>query len=369
MNALVSISSLDRRTDSADLDIHRINTVPIVVISPHNQCDCHCVMCDIWKIRDAKEFSVADLERQIASFRELSVRWVVFTGGEPQKNSRLPILARMLRDEGIRVTLLTAGLLLDSQAEAIAVTVDDVIVSLDGPPALHNRIRRVPRAFERLSGGVQELRRLRPGIPLHARCTVQKLNHNSLRATAVAARDIGLNSISFLAADVSSSAFNRESLSSAERQEHVALNAIEVDALQQEIQRLIHEHAGDLASGFISESPAKLERIVRHFRAYLGQLEPVAPHCNAPWISAVIEAGGDVRPCFFHRPLGNTRDGTLQEILNGPQARQFRKNLDIANDPICRRCVCSLYVPNPEAFDARPVKTAQATQRREERNG
>src|ERR1700716_67539 len=98
MNALVSISSLDRRTDSADLDIHRIHTVPIVVISPHNQCDCHCVMCDIWKIRDAKEFSVADLERQIASFRQLSVRWVVLTGGEPQKNSRLPILAKMLRD-------------------------------------------------------------------------------------------------------------------------------------------------------------------------------------------------------------------------------------------------------------------------------
>ena len=115
-------------------------------------------MCDIWRIRDAKEFSVADLERQIASFRDLGVRWVVFTGGEPQKNSRLPILARMLRDEGIRVTLLTAGLLLAAQAEAIAATVDDVIVSLDGPPALHNRIRRVPKAFERLAAGVQELR-------------------------------------------------------------------------------------------------------------------------------------------------------------------------------------------------------------------
>lgn len=368
MTTLISISTSSHRIDSADLDVHRVHTVPIVVISPHNQCDCHCVMCDIWKIRDAKEFSVTDLERQIASFRELHVRWVVFTGGEPQKNSRLPILARMLRDEGIRVTLLTAGLLLDAQAEAIAETVDDVIVSLDGPPSLHNRIRRVPKAFERLTAGVKELRLLRPEIPIRARCTVQKQNHCSLRATAVSAREIGLTSISFLAADVSSSAFNRQSSSPAERQEQVALNTVEVEALEQEIQCLIDEHAGDLTSGFIAESPAKLGRIVQHFRACLGQLEPVAPRCNAPWVSAVIEAGGDVRPCFFHPPLGNAHDGALHEILNSPEALEFRRNLDIASDPICQRCVCSLYVPNPETFEASPTIGAQAADGREERN-
>jgi Fe-coproporphyrin III synthase len=343
--------------------------MPIVVISPHNQCDCRCVMCDIWKIRDPKEISIADLERYIASFRDFSVRWVVFTGGEPQKNSRLPILARMLRDEGIRVTLLTAGLLLDAQAEAIAATVDDVIVSLDGPFSLHNRIRRVPRAFERLAAGVQELRRLRPGIRVCGRCTVQKLNHCSLRATVVSAREIGLNSISFLAADITSSAFNHRFVSSGKGHEQIALNAIEVEALDQEVQRLIREHACDLKSGFIVESPAKLERIVRHFRAGLGQLEPIAPRCNAPWVSAVIEAGGDVRPCFFHHPLGNTRDGTLHEILNSPTALQFRKNLDIATDPICQRCVCSLYVPKVETLDVGSTFTARATRRRDERNG
>lgn len=363
MNTLVSISTSDPSADKTSHDVHRVHTVPIVVISPHNQCDCHCVMCDIWKIREAKEFSVADLERQIASFRDLSVRWVVFTGGEPQKNSRFPVLARMLREEGIRVTLLTAGLLLASQAEAIAATVDDVIVSLDGPPALHNRIRRVPRAFERLTAGVQELRRIRPGIPVHARCTVQKSNHRSLRATAVAARDNGLNSISFLAADVSSSAFNGQPLSLLKREEQVGLNAVEVDELEREIGLLIQEHDGDLNSGFISESPAKLRRIVRHFRAHLGQLEPFAPRCNAPWVSAVIDAEGDVRPCFFHRSLGNTRDGTFHEIMNGARALQFRRNLDITNDPICQRCVCSLYVPNSGPDTRSGVTTGQASSR------
>jgi hypothetical protein len=209
---------------------------------------------------------------------------------------------------------------------------------------------------------VQELKRLRPEISIAGRCTVQKLNHCSLRATAVSARELDLNSISFLAADVSSSAFNHQSVPSIGRPEQIALNAGEVEALAQEVQCLVREHAGDFDSGYIVESPAKLERIVQHFRAGLGQWQAVAPRCNAPWVSAVIEADGLVRPCFFHRPLGNTRDGTLLEILNSPQALQFRKTLDIATDPICRQCVCSLYIPAGEMNADFGVTTATASQ-------
>ena len=349
--------------------MHRVQTMPVIVISPHNQCDCHCVMCDIWKIREPKEFSVTDLEGQMASFRALGVQWVVFTGGEPQRNSHLPTMAEMLRTEGIRVTLLTAGLLLDTQAELIVAAVDDVIVSLDGPSALHNRIRRVPRAFERLADGVKTLRRLRPDIPVSARCTIQKLNHRSLRATVASARDMGLHSISFLAADVSSSAFNHPSSPSIDLQETIALDADEVDALEQEIHCLIQEHAGDIASGFIAENPAKLQRIVRHFRARLGQIEPVSPRCNAPWVSAVVEAGGEVRPCFFHPSFGNTRGRELREIVNSPEALQFRANLDVATDPICRRCVCSLYIPDPQEFAASSAGKPPRGIRNGDRNG
>jgi hypothetical protein len=59
----------------------------------------------------------------------------------------------------------------------------------------------------------------------------------------------------------------------------------------------------------------------------------------------------------------------LHEILNSPQALQFRRNLDIASDPTCQRCVCSLFVPTPGAFDASPTVGAQAAYGGEERNG
>lgn len=347
MSTLVSIST-PRESANSHAAAHQILTMPVVVISPHNQCNCRCLMCDIWRIREPQEIMPADLEQQLASFRQLGVRWVVFTGGEPQLNDRLGSLARMLGSEGIRVTMLTAGLLLEPHAESIAATMDDVIVSLDGPPAVHNRIRRVPEAFERLAAGVKALRQIRSEIAVRGRCTVQKANHHSLCAVVQSAKEIGLDSISFLAADLTSAAFNRPQGWPPDRQDRVALNVDEIEVLEAELERLIREHSLDLDSGFVLESAGKLRRLVLHFRAHLGVAQPIAPRCNAPWVSAVIEASGDVRPCFFHPALGNIHRQALHDIVNSPEALQFRANLDIAANPVCRRCVCSLHIQRQE---------------------
>jgi MoaA/NifB/PqqE/SkfB family radical SAM enzyme len=149
-----------------------------------------------------------------------------------------------------------------------------------------------------------------------------------------------LNGISFLAADVTSEAFNRPGSWPIHRQSQIALCHDEISVLEREIEKLI---PWNLNSGFVAESPAKLERIVRHFEAHLGEVEPVAPRCNAPWVSAVVETDGTVRPCFFHPPVGQTNpETTLFDVINGSRAMEFRGTLDVASNPVCRRCVCSL---------------------------
>jgi MoaA/NifB/PqqE/SkfB family radical SAM enzyme len=341
MSTLVSISAPG---ESGALASHHIHALPVLVIFPHNQCNCRCVMCDIWRIREAREITPSELEEQLISFRKLGVRWIVFSGGEPQLNEKWSYLARIVRSAGSRVTILTAGLLLKSQAQVVAASVDDVIVSLDGPPAIHNKIRRVPNAFEQMADGVKALRQIRPDMPIRARCTVQKANHRMLHAITQSAKEIGLNSISFLAADLTSSAFNRPEGWLPDRVNRVALLPEEVDALADEVEHFIEEHQADLESGFVVETPGKLRRIVQHFRAHVGQAENVAPRCNAPWVSAVIESSGDVRPCFFHPVLGNIHRKAFIDIINTPEALSFRANLDVASNEICKNCVCSLYV-------------------------
>jgi Fe-coproporphyrin III synthase len=323
---------------------HYIESLPVLVLFPHNRCNCRCVMCDIWKIRQAREIMAQDLEPHLASMRRLGVRWVVISGGEPLLHSDLTALSRLLRNEGIRVTLLTAGLLLERYAHLIADHLDDVIVSLDGPPEVHDRIRGIPKAFERLARGVESLRTYRPAMPIQGRCTVQKANHNCLRAIVRTAQRLALNSISFLAADLTSEAFNRPQVWSRDRQAEVALETAEVKVLEGEVDALGRECAEEIRMGFVVENVEKLGRIVLHFKAQLGQAQPVAPQCNAPWVSAVIEADGTLRPCFFHPPLGNIYDRPLSDLLNAPNAINFRRTLDVASNAICRRCVCSLHL-------------------------
>lgn len=321
---------------------HVIHELPILILMVHSRCNCRCVMCDIWRTAETRELTLADLTPHLASIRELRVQWVVFSGGEPLMNPGLFALAAALRAMNIRITLLTTGLLLEKYAPQIRDTIDEVIVSLDGSATIHNEIRRVPLAYETMATGIDYLRSLGRDIPIRARTTIQRANHRHLRDTVRAARELGLNSISFLAADVTSTAFNRDLVWPLERQNQIALTHAELAALENEIELLIRENAADIASGFIAESPEKLRRIVRHFRAQLGLEPPIAPLCNAPWVSAVLETDGSLRPCFFHPPIGNIHDTPLTATLNSATALSFRENLDIPTNLTCQRCVCSL---------------------------
>lgn len=330
---------------------NRIRELPILLLLPHNRCNCHCLMCDIWKIREVREITENDLTPHLSSLRELKVKWIVFSGGEPLMHSHLPVLCRSLRREGMRLTLLTSGLLIERHAATICELFDDVIVSLDGPREVHDAIRRVRGAYDQLQRGVCLLRMLRPDLTVHGRCTVQKENCAHLRNTVWTAHSLMLDSISFLAADVTSSAFNRPGGWPEERVSEVALDADDVNVLDEEIQALITDCRREFKSGFIVEKPEKLRRIALHFQSQLGEVQPESPRCNAPWVSAVIEADGTVRPCFFHRPIGNIHDRSLSDIVNGDIALKFREQLDIATNPTCRNCVCSLYLEEADSSE------------------
>jgi MoaA/NifB/PqqE/SkfB family radical SAM enzyme len=299
-------------------------------------------MCDIWKRKEGREFHAADLERHRESIRTLGVKHVVLTGGEPLLNRELDAICGFFRDLGLRVTLLTTGLLLQKKANIVASGFDDIIISIDGPPDVHNRIRRVSGAFQTIQKGVMEVRVRQPRIPISCRTTVQKLNRTHLRATVSAARFLGLDRISFLAADVSSAAFNREERWAPERQNEIALSRAELSELEEEIELMIQTHQEDIDQGFIVESNAKLRRIATGFRERIEGTPPKAPICNAPWVSTVIEVDGSVRPCFFHPSIGNAHQLTLEEALNTEAALSFRSRLKIASDPTCQHCVCSL---------------------------
>jgi MoaA/NifB/PqqE/SkfB family radical SAM enzyme len=321
-----------------------ITRLPILILFPHSRCNCRCLMCDIWRATTSAELSAAEIAGWLGEWRRLGVRRVVLSGGEALLHTHLWELCDHLRAAQIGITILSTGLLLRRHAAELVRRCDDVVVSLDGPREIHNQIRNIPRAYEKLAEGVAAVKVADPRVLVTGRCTVQRANYRALRATAAAAQELGLDRISFLAADVSSEAFNRPGGWDDERAEQVALLADDLPLLAAEIDALKQERAADFASGYIAESPLKLRRrLSQYYAALLGQGDFFPNNCNAPWVSSVIESDGTVRPCFFQPPLGNIRQAaSLDVILNSPEAIAWRQGLDPQRDAICRKCVCTL---------------------------
>jgi len=215
-------------------------------------------------------------------------------------------------------------------------------IDLDGSEQVHDTIRRIPKAYQKLRNGVRSVKALDPNFRITARCVIQRLNFVDWPNIVDAAHELGLDQISFLPADVSTEAFNRPDLWTVDQVADVKLEAEQLSQLKAIIEILIGDYAADFTKGYIAESPDKIRRIYNYYAAFYGLVDFPLVRCNAPWVSTVVEANGTVRPCFFHPALGNIRETSLADLLNSPTAIAFRQNLDMDTDPICRKCVCSL---------------------------
>jgi MoaA/NifB/PqqE/SkfB family radical SAM enzyme len=344
MAVLTGPIEISRR--AASLVTGRIHSLPILALSVHSACNCRCVMCDIWKANaDKREISLETLDRHMEAIRDLHVRRVMLTGGEPLLHSNLWAFCERLRAEDIALSLVTTGLLIEPHAARIAALMDEVVISIDGDAGTHDEIRRVRDGFARIARGVTALRAEAHRPTIIARSVVQRSNFRSLAATIRAIERTGADRLSFLAADVTSPAFNRPEPWSPERQRQVALTAEDLSKFTGAIHGAEHACASSFASGFVEGGAASLWRIYEHYAALAGIRDWPGARCNAPWVSAVLEPTGVVRPCFFQPAYQTEAGADLDSVINSPHAIEFRRHLDVRTNETCKRCVCTLSLP------------------------
>ena len=323
-----------------------IRALPIVILMPHSACNCKCVMCDIWKDnKNLKQLTESDIQGLLSSLKKFGTREVVMSGGEALLNPNFFRLCEILHQQNIKISLLSTGLSLKKNVEQILTWVDNIIVSLDGNEEVHDRIRNIPNAFQKLKEGVQLIKSIDPKFRITARTVIHKLNFRIWDSIIDNAKEMGLDQISFLPADVSSHAFNREVLWNENRQHEILVEQNELPELSFVINVILENYKEDFESRFIAESPGKFRKIYSYYAAFYNLNPFPYKKCNAPWVSTVIEADGTVRPCFFHEPIGNIRDSSLEEILNSKESIQFRKDLDMDSNNTCVKCVCYLNLP------------------------
>jgi Fe-coproporphyrin III synthase len=346
--AVADIMSIDRRALATAVfvrlgeAVNRTFVLPLVIFYPTSRCNSRCISCDWWRHTGEDDLTLDEIETVAAALPALGTRVVAFSGGEPLLRPDVFDAAAMFRSHGVSLQLLTSGVLLDRSADRVGEHFSRVFVSLDAATEERYADIRGINALPALARGIARLRRVAPGVPVTARATLHRENFRELPHLIEHAKLLGLDGISFLATDVSSTAFGRASAGTATPAgTALRLTRDEVTEFTALVERTLAVYQADFESGFVAESPAKLRALPRYYAA-LGGDGPFPPvRCNAPWVSVVLEATGDVRPCFFHPPVGNVRRTPLAELVTR-NLRRFRETLDIHTDPTCARCVCTL---------------------------
>ena len=283
--------------------------------------------------------TVERLTHLLPSLRRLQTRIALLSGGEPLLNPAWADMARLLKENGQSVWLLTAGLALAKHARRVGQLCDSVTVSLDGTNSATYAAIRGLDAFDKVCEGIRAA--ADQGIPVGVRVTLQRANYRELPAFVDVARRAGARQVSFLAVDVGNPhAFGRTD----DSRPDVALRAADLVELERLLDQMERDHQDDFRSGFIAESPDKLRRLLQYFGAVSGAGEFPAVRCNAPEFSAVLGVGGRVQPCFFIQgPVSDAGHPDLESALNSAAMEDLRADIREQRRPECARCVCSMW--------------------------
>lgn len=322
-----------------------LERLPLVTLYLTERCNSRCVTCDYWRHGRA-DLNLEAAQRLLPQLLALQTRVALISGGEPLLNPQWEAIAQLLRDNGLRLYLLTSGLSLAKHAERAAGVFNAITVSLDGTDAATYEAIRGLNAFERVCGGVRAA--VATGVPVSLRVTVQRANYRQIPEFVRLGRTLGVCEVSFIAVDVANPhAFSREGDFGSE----LALRPEDLPVLEQILGVLEREHAADFQAGLIAESPRRLRHMLRYFTALCGLGEYPAVRCNAPEFSAVINARGQVSPCFFIAgPAASLWQSDLGSVLNSDPMSTLRGRIHAGERPECARCVCSLW-RDPDSRD------------------
>ncbi len=148
-------------------------------IHPSLRCNLACRHCySVSGPHGATVMDKATILAAIADAASLGYRRVVISGGEPFLYPHLTELCTAARAHGLRTAVVTNGHFLDERHLApLAPVLDQLVVSVDGPPALHAHMRGSARSLDRLTRGLGQLRSLGIGFGLIHTLTRRSLPH------------------------------------------------------------------------------------------------------------------------------------------------------------------------------------------------
>jgi MoaA/NifB/PqqE/SkfB family radical SAM enzyme len=317
------------------------------VLRVTNTCNLRCKQCGQWG--DHGVFRVLEPgtvrnELSTDQWKSVLLRLTKFCphiyifGGEPFARRDVLELARIAAQQGATIGINTNGTLLSSKsAEIVESGLDYIIVSLDGPQEVNDKVRIGSRGFTTVTEGIRELvaqkRYLRSSFPqIELIMTLTVENQDRIVETAQIAKSLCVDVFAvgfgiFTTAELAS-------LSSRQAREEFGrdpkffsafvrdMSGINPELIEQQMKQVRE----DWGSRFKSYPPIRFQ-----IREYFQHPERplVSGPCTTPWRSMQIMPNGDMAFCsdFPDFVVGNVADGDLLKLWNGSGSRAWRNRI------------------------------------------
>jgi MoaA/NifB/PqqE/SkfB family radical SAM enzyme len=336
-----------------------------IILAVNNVCNLHCKMCDVGTQYTESNFYdhmmgtkplnmplelITRIVDQTAEYFPKAKLGYAFT--EPGVYPHLIESLAYADSKNLFTSVTTNGLMLAKQADDLCKAgLDELIISLDGPPAIHNVIRGNKHSFEKAMEGIEKLiafRGRRPRISVF--CAITEWNIGHLVEFAEIFKDIPLKQMGFM-----HTVFTTESISAAHNlvygnaYEATPSNMKEIHLENYDLLKLYEELQALKAKKYsfpISFSPEiKTYEKLREF--YQEPEKKIGKLCGDAFENLMIKTDGTVIPAHsrcYKVTVGSLYKNTMHELWNASPLVAFRKDLLKAGGlfPACSRC-CSAF--------------------------
>ena len=327
------------------------------------RCNLQCTMCGQWGVAGSSreltpealrsELTLEQLQSVIDDIKFHKPNITLF-GGEPLLYKEWANLVRYIKEAGLRCNIITNGMLLEKNAEAIvSLGVNEIIFSLDGPREIHDKIRGSEGIFDKAMKGLQAVNAWKEKkgcrTPLiNISSTIFETNYLHLDKIVDVAEDILASSITFhhlIFLNQQTYAHHNEMFTHLFNTTCLdwrgfvreALPNIDVEKLITLINTIKKRNSKTLIHFY----PNLTETEIRQYYTDFNFKPSSYKHrCISPWMVAYIFPDGSVRPCqSLNYVAGNVKEDTFKNIWNNQKYLRFR-SVTKKNKlyPACYRC-------------------------------
>ncbi|MFQ6087364.1 MAG: radical SAM/SPASM domain-containing protein [Candidatus Methanofastidiosia archaeon] len=298
------------------------------------RCNSKCQMCNIWKTykknsqKATQELRIQDYERFFNDNKKYlkDLLQIAITGGEPFLREDLVELVKIIHKLYPRafIDLSTNGFL----SKRITSTVEkffkenpilrlQVSVSLDGIGEVHDEIRGVKGAFEKVRTTCELLRELKDrfsNLEITLSFTILESNYKEISKVYQFAERYGV----------------RFTLRPAQVSEIYYLNPNLKVSFPNDMIQFVEMKAKEISLGYRSF-------FIRHIKNYLRNPKKQIVPCYSLFYSMFTDPFGDVYPCtFINSSVGNIKDAEFFErIWNSNKIKSMRKEIKNNRCPNC----------------------------------